>query len=182
MKPPFCGGASEHCLLMCSGILLLNSLPLRILLSSGGEKEDPYRISSEYLLLLRKTLTVRQLQKLVQNIKVWCRNEYGILEYSKYNTYTFSLFPVRSEKRLNQKYMKWKTGYQQPVYGLFPSALTSRLRKECLTSPSLPVPGPAPSQTPAHYSSPERRRRQWHGRQSPCRSGRSASRRGAARS
>lgn len=47
------------------------------------EKEDPYRISSEYLLLLRKTLTVQQLQKLVQDIKVWCRNEYGMPEYSK---------------------------------------------------------------------------------------------------
>ncbi|EBP1800612.1 hypothetical protein AVB85_22595 [Salmonella enterica subsp. enterica serovar Vitkin] len=47
------------------------------------EKEDPYRISSEYLLLLRKALTVQQTQKLVQDIKVWCRNEYGMPEYSK---------------------------------------------------------------------------------------------------
>ncbi|ECL8479787.1 hypothetical protein FTZ03_22670 [Salmonella enterica] len=47
------------------------------------EKEDPYRISSEYLLLLRKTLTAQQTRKLAQDIKIWCRNEYGMPEYSK---------------------------------------------------------------------------------------------------
>lgn len=47
------------------------------------EKEDPYRISSEYLLLLRKTLTAQQTRKLAQDIKIWYRNEYGMPEYSK---------------------------------------------------------------------------------------------------
>ncbi|EAA7541608.1 hypothetical protein OP281_004079 [Salmonella enterica] len=47
------------------------------------EKEDAYRISSEYLLLLRKTLTAQQTRKLAQDIKIWCRNEYGMSEYSK---------------------------------------------------------------------------------------------------
>ncbi|EAM4819115.1 hypothetical protein EHA31_24180 [Salmonella enterica] len=47
------------------------------------EKEDAYRISSEYLLLLRKTLTAQQTRKLAQDIKIWCWNEYGMPEYSK---------------------------------------------------------------------------------------------------
>lgn len=33
------------------------------------EKEEPYRISSEYLLLLRKTLTTQQLRILVQRTR-----------------------------------------------------------------------------------------------------------------
>lgn len=46
--------------------------------------------------------------------------------------------------------------------------------------PSLPASDPAPAQTPSHYSSPVSPRRRWRARRSPCRSGRSACRRGAA--
>lgn len=53
-----------------SAELLTPSHPLVL----SMEKEDPYRISSEYLLLLRKTLTAQQARKLVQDIKTWCRN------------------------------------------------------------------------------------------------------------
>ncbi|EBX0321455.1 hypothetical protein EDY49_18450 [Salmonella enterica] len=54
------------------------------------EKEDAYRISSEYLLLLRKTLTAQQTRKLAQDIKIWCRNEYGMSEYSYIKALTVS--------------------------------------------------------------------------------------------
>ncbi|CAD6107499.1 hypothetical protein [Escherichia coli] len=78
-----------------SAELLTPSHPLVL----SMEKEDPYRISSEYLLLLRKTLTAQQLRKLVQDIKIWCWNEYGMPEYS---TDERSYIKALTESFLNQ--------------------------------------------------------------------------------